>query len=278
MAENIFEFKPGVGPFKVDVPALIRRLTNSEEVPSALGLALRFLQVFDEHGVPPLQIQRLLPQVSPDRLKSLEKLLPVLKTDTLREASELLGIQQGWLEGEDECIYAPRFCYKCPQEFWQDLASIPKANRDFPVRALYAGKPPDYRRGSGQPIVLLMLERIAQIGEKDIYRFRVYDEMWDWGHPPCRIQLKATARLLCQLHGTPLPLFRVSDRTLREIGQGKCVPRRYVDGCLSTNPSLEDYALSHEESGVAREVEELPVVLSYIEQNGLEETARSALG
>ena len=41
-------------------------------------------------------------------------------------------------------------------------------------------------------------------------------------------------------------------------------------------PSLEDYGLSPEESRQAKEVEELPFVLNYIEKNNLEAVARRA--
>lgn len=57
---------------------------------------------------------------------------------------------------------------------------------------------------------------------------------------------------------------------MRDVLEGKLIPQLQLDGCLITNPSLEDFALSKEESLVAKEVEELPAVLDYIRNHGLD--------
>jgi hypothetical protein len=44
---------------------------------------------------------------------------------------------------------------------------------------------------------------------------------------------------------------------LQNILERKKIPRKFVDGCLLTNPSIEDFALTPEESGIAKEVDEL---------------------
>jgi hypothetical protein len=41
-----------------------------------------------------------------------------------------------------------------------------------------------------------------------------------------------------------VPLFQVETRVLSAIQEGRLVPRQYVNRCLLTDPSLEDYACS----------------------------------
>lgn len=66
-----------------------------------------------------------------------------------------------------------------------------------------------------------------------------------------------------------MPLCPVEPADLLRIREGKQIPRSYL-GCLQTSPSLEDYALTSEESVIAKEVVELPEVLEYIEEHNLE--------
>jgi hypothetical protein len=54
------------------------------------------------------------------------------------------------------------------------------------------------------------------------------------------------------------------------------VPRQFVNHCLLTNPSLEDYACSKSEHAQAKETEELPFVMEYIKNHELKNTVRRA--
>lgn len=67
-----------------------------------------------------------------------------------------------------------------------------------------------------------------------------------------------------------VPLYRVDARVLNEIVKGRCFPQSHMRGSVITEPSLEDYALSQNESKVAKECEELPEVLDYIQNKNLQ--------
>ena len=84
------------------------------------------------------------------------------------------------------------------------------------------------------------------------------------------------ARVMDRVFRLPTPTFKVNQRELEAVRSGKRVPRDLVNRCLMTDPSLEDYACSAEEIRAAKETEELPTVLNYIEQSGLERHAREA--
>ena len=79
----------------------------------------------------------------------------------------------------------------------------------------------------------------------------------DWGYAPTHIQLKAIARMIFKVLHTPVPLFIISPAELQNILERKKILRKFVDGCLLTNPSIEDFALTPRENGIAKEVDEL---------------------
>lgn len=79
-------------------------------------------------------------------------------------------------------------------------------------------------------------------------------------------------RTVDRLLDWPVPLYKVSKEVLDEIISGYRVPNPYMkDRRRLHNISLEDYALTPEESRQSKETEELPIVLDYIEAYKLNE-------
>lgn len=264
MAEDLAILKPTFYGIGVNLNELWRRFRGKNDLRSLA--ARRFLKVFEDHGVRPTQIPRFLPEITLSQLEP-NSLLDVLSDGLLARAAELLAIRREWLEGADDRIYAHRSCYQSPSSFFEDLCAIRLDPYSFPVRALYCGKPTQEQE---RPLGLILVERIGEIGDEDIFRYRVYADAWDWSHFTSRIQLKAMARIVNLKLGKPVPLYEVSSKILTEIRDGKRVPRAALQGCLLTDPSLEDFGLSEEESGVAKETDELPAVLNYIREHRLD--------
>lgn len=257
---------------------LWRKLAKSNEPRPVVTVAQRFLQAFREHGVEPAQIPRLLPQIGLDDLQSSERLLAVLTPDVLSQAAKFLGIRLQWLEGVDDKIYADLYTYKEPAKLLQHLAAILPSHSeylDFPLRVLTGAERLDWTNEDQQELAPVLVEKIARLGETDVCRYHVYRDGFDWGYPPARIQLKALARVVYTALHKPVPLYRVSPDVMEAVLEGRRIPREYLNGCRITNPSLEDYALSREESAVAKEVEELTEVLRYIDQERLLEIDRA---
>jgi len=274
MADDIIEFKPGFGPFKLNVNALGRRFSKlGQEDPVAL-VAKRFLQLFKDHGVVISQIPRLMPHLSLDKLRSIDSLIPALLPDVLESAAIFFGVRLAWLEGVDDQIYEPLNCYKNPGVFFDNLSSLTVPTIGFAVRAISTTKKLDRRKDQEQLLALVLVEKIKDLCSEEIHRYRVYCDTWDWSHPPCRIQLKAMARITYQLTQRPVPLHQAKPEELQAIVTGKYVPHTALQGCLLTSPSLEDFALSRGESAQSQEADELPEVLDYIRHNQLEKVAR----
>lgn len=274
MGDDIFEIKPGIGPFKLNVRALLRRLGEKGKNDPVAVVAQRFLQLFQDHGVAITQIPRLIPQLTLEKLRSTESLLPALTSDVLECAATIFGVKLSWLEGVDDRIYETLYCYKQPHVFFENFANLNLLEYGFAVRALSTTKALDGRNDRTQQLALVLVEKVQDLGSEEITRYRVYGDAWDWSHPPCRIQLKAMARLIFQVSHRPVPLHQVKQDLLQAIIDGKSVPHTALQGCLLTNPSLEDFALSRGESAKSKEANELPQVLDYIRNHELENVAQ----
>ena len=236
-------------------------------------VAQRFLQAFLDHGVEASQIPRLLPQVNIGDLQSPEKLLAVISPEILDQTALLFGIRAQWLEGVDDQIYEHLACYKRPAILLEHLAVLLNGKDNFmsfPMRVLSTTKQLDSNSDSQQLMAPVLVEKIAELGEEEIYRYHIYIDGFDWGYAPARIELKALARIVYKQLHFPVPLYVISVKEMQDVLDGKLIPRQFLDGCLITTPSLEDFALTTEESGIANEVEEMPAVLHYIEEHKLQ--------
>ena len=200
----------------------------------------------------------------------------------LDETAKLFGIQVAWLEDTTDRIYNTWTCYKQPGELFELLTRLNQKLPSFPVRALVSTKALDFRSDSEQPLVLVIVEQLAEAEDVDeiwdIERYHIFGDCWDWSHPPCRIQLKAMVRVIDKIIGQPVPLFLVKPKELAAVREGRVVPRQFVNRGLITNPSLEDYACSAAESAQAKETEELRDVQKYIEDHDLENLVRGVSG
>lgn len=238
-------------------------------------VAQRFFQLFKDHGVAVSQIPRLVPDISFEKLRSPENLIPVLTDKIINRIADLFQIRREWLEGLGERIYNTHWCYKNPEALFQDIAKIKYDNAAKPIIVFCSQDKFDYQRSSKQPLVLVLCEKITNFGEKDIQRYKIYEDGWLWDYSKCRIQLKAMTRVWYEISGIPVPIYKVDHKILEAIRKGCRVPNiNEVQTTWLHDVSLEDYALSPEESAVSKESEELPNVLNYIRSYNLENIAR----
>jgi hypothetical protein len=209
-----------------------------------------------------------LPQIKLDDLDSEKALLGVLTPEVLDQTARLFAIRSQWLEGIDDKIYEYLYCYKEPQLFIEKFFSLSRGENNmlrFPIRAITSTKNLDYSSSDYQPLVLVMVELAAMLGDEMVYRYYVFRDGMDWSYSPARIQIKAMIRAIGNY---PVPLFIASQSEIEQLFEGARIPHRFVKGCQITNPSLEDYVCNG--SAVAKEVDELPEVDRYIEEYELD--------
>jgi len=256
-----------------DVIALLKGLSSLRRTSPVAVVGERFLQVFIQHGVRPTQIPRLLPSISLAALISPESLLTAITPKVIDDTTRLFGIRSAWLEGVTDQIYDTHFCYQAPARFFELLSQTPREACSFPVRALTCVDTLDCHDAREQPLALVFVEPItAPENPEDLHpiaRYHIWCDTWDWGYAKSRIQLKAMTRIVDIQLNERVPLYRVERAVLKAIQDGRQIPRAYLRGSLLPEPSLEDYANSQAEHGQAKETEELPYVLAYIEHHKL---------
>ncbi len=234
-------------------------------------IADRFLQAFEAHGIQPSQIPRFITTLSFNDLRDRQTLLAALNHRVLKDAADFLGIRLEWLEGVDDQIYPLHYCYKSPERFFVLFNTLKHGRNDCPVRVVASNKQLDYRRHDEQKLVLVVLEPIAEIGEdENIYRYHIFSDGWDWRHQPCRMDLKAIVKQLLKQQVMTVPIFEAPSDVIEKITNGEIFPADYVSGCLCTDPSLEDYVLTPDQSAVSKESEELPAVEAYLKECNLD--------
>lgn len=228
----------------------------------------RFFELFKAHDVEPSQIPRVFPKLTLKDLATPESLINQLTPDLIDEAATLFNVRSEWLEGIDGAIYEFSSYYKQPKEFLDFFSKLNIDTHYCPVRLLTCANKLDYQSASSQPVLLVVLEKISELGESHIYRFHL-DSEWDWSHSPCRLQLKAITKILFKTYGLTVPIFKTNREQFELIANRAAFPNPYVSGGLCTDPSLEDFVLASAYSVVAKETEELPKVDEYIEKHHL---------
>jgi hypothetical protein len=209
---------------------LLQRLTGKPTINSVNIVAQRFIQIFQEHGVIAAQIPRLMPQIKLGDLQSEASLLAALTPDILKQTAELLGVSLKWLEGASDKIYEDQSCYKRPELFFELLAGIRnrKSGDDIgiPLQILTSNKHLDGSNTQNQPLLPILVEEIAELDDETIYRYIIFNDGFDWGYLPTRVQLKAMARMLFTRGHTVTPLLEVKSEVLERINEGKpCISR-----------------------------------------------------
>lgn len=255
----------------------IKELTrNPVEPPSPQLVSKRFRQLFVDHGIEETRIPRVFPKITLEDLQSDSLLIKKLSPELINEVAELFKVKSDWLDGVDSTIYHAQTCYKQPKEFFEFLNRIEFGESDFPFRVITPVKKFDYKDDAHQPFSILFVEKIAELGDQDVHRYYI-DAGWAWDHKTCRIQLKAMALLYWKHIKHPITIYTVPPDIYFEIENLQKIPYSYLTGSLISDPSIEDYISNPELSVVAKEFEELPEVLKYIEEYKLNDLSMKDL-
>ncbi|WP_350116072.1 hypothetical protein [Nitrosomonas sp.] len=252
------------------VDKLIRGLIGKNKANPVSTIPLRFFQVFEDHGIAISQIPRLLPEIQFNDLKSEDSLLQVLNYEILEQTAKLFGIRRLWLEGVDDQIYELHSCYKHPAIFFTEFDDFcHRKDNDLylPVRAFTTCKSLDYTDSVYQPIALVLVDQIAVLDDKEIFRYCVLNDAWDWGYAPTRIQVKAMIHLISIAVDESIPLHVIAPDQIEDLYASTVFPGSLIKGCYMTDPALDDYTTTGYYN--SKETDEFPEVLKYIEEHGL---------
>jgi hypothetical protein len=222
---------------------------------SSLLIAGRFIKIFEYHGISKDQIPEIFPDISLSDLTSKEDILAMLNEDLLKKTASLFCINKEWLQGETKKIYRGLGCYKRPEVFFDKLKDIDFEETFRPVLVFSVSRKLDFKSGKNQPIVLFLQEKITTIGTKDIYRYFLFSDGWNWRNYNGRIQLKAMGKIVWDKFEIDVPIYSISKKNFRKLQKGEAVPSEYNIEREDTGLFLENYALS---LGSGKDMNNLP--------------------
>ncbi len=237
----------------------------------SLLVADRFVEIFKYHGISKNQIPEIFPEISLDDLANRENILAKLDEGLLKKTASLFCINKEWLTGDVKVIYKGVGCYKRPEIFLNKLRDIDLKKTFRPVLLLSLSSKLDYKSKKSQPLLLFLQEKIKTIGHKEIYRYFLFNDGWNWRNYNGRIQLKATGKFIYEKFEVDIPIYSISKENFKKLKKREAVPSAYNIPRENTGLFLENYSLTPNvennlppgEPAETREVEDLPMVMQY---------------
>jgi hypothetical protein len=254
-------------------------------IPSVAALLNRVRQVFSEQGLTPAHLTRFFTLMNApfdfrlDHYRTDAALLAWLDDAKLNWIAQVFGIRREWLDGEDEHVHEQWFFDKNPRLFWE--VARPKGPTGVSVMPeaffLRWGTGGEWAKGQSAVFVVLAIPLCQISAELTIYRYVSDFTPYPWDYPRSHIQLRAWARLLYGPGGYIIHGREMTYKTGEKLESNAQFLRKVInDGSLVRRLDWhpDDFALSVEESAVAKEAGTLPQVLAFLSSHGLPAAVR----
>lgn len=240
----------------------------------------RLIAVAVAHGLQPQEIPRLFPAIGYGDVGDPHQLVNAITPAVIDSAAALFGVRREFLEGLDDMAYFPFGSGRIPAResmslvvdavalavsAWSELPPLARG----PLAVLTDDATPDRLSGRVQRLVPIIIEPSGNELDGPVYRCQVFGGYMDWRNDDQRLGLKAVAWLVWHRLRKIVPIYRVSESELDDVMSGMAVPSVVFRRSILTNPSLEDFVMTPTSSGVAKETEELPEILAFLESSGL---------
>lgn len=243
-------------------------------------IARRLIEVAIAHGLQPQEIPRLFPAIGYGHIDDLHQLVHAITPAVIDSAAALFGVRREFLEGRDDMAYFPFGTGRAAASESMSLVvaavalavsawSEPSPLLRGPLAILTDDENPDRLSGRKQRLVPIVIEPSGTELDSPVYRCQVFGGYMDWRNDDQRLGLKAVAWLIWHRLRKIVPIYRVSESELDDVMSGMSVPSVVFQRSILTNPSLEDYVMKPTSNSVARESEEIPDILAFIESGGL---------
>jgi hypothetical protein len=236
----------------------------------------RFIKIFELHGIEKIQIPQIVREIKLEDLSNNEKLLQVLTNEVIQKIADLFQVNREWIEGGVKKIYRPQTYHKNPKLFIEKLKSIDYKSTFQPITVFSSESKLDFSSNKSQPIAIVLREKINEIGGKEIFRFYISGDGWNWRENKGRVQLKAMAKIAYENFDIDIPIYQTNSSNIKKIKEGEIVPGYYSMKSKITNISLENFAISPSNFNCIfppechyelREKEELSEVNKYIKNH-----------
>lgn len=163
------EISSGLSIFKF-IAELYRKIRPVKQVHEET-IAIRFLKLFEAHGVHQNQIPSFIGHgLTIADVQTDKSLLPKLNDELLDDVCELFAIRREWLDGADDQIYPLHDFYKWPEKFAEFLDEKLVDKKGYEISgAVLATKEPKPEDSA----LIIIEEPIGEQGDRVIYRYHL---------------------------------------------------------------------------------------------------------
>lgn len=253
----------------------LRALLNRKEPDSISLMPVRFRQVFEANGLDVTVVPRLIPQLKFSDLLADDKLLKEITPEVIDATAQLFGVRSEWLQGLDDFPYQVAWSRGTPQNLLARLSDAiaprGKERNHFPLRVLTTSMNLDRQGNHQQWLLPVIVETVDELGDTPIHRCHIFGNHYDWTNEAARLEIKALAWVVYHQLGSPVSLYQVTPKEMEKFMMGEAIPSVLWRKGLLSAPSLEDFALSKQESVQAKETDELAKLQEYLDVFGLKE-------
>lgn len=189
-----------------------KKFLDSRKSPPQESVAMRFVRLFESHGVHRNQIPRFIGHgLTLKDVKDDAVLLEKLDEALLEAACAKFAVRREWLDGAEEQIHPCHDFYKDPEGFSQFLEKL--LARDPGVRWHGVLLVPEERNSEAWAVIVLQ-EPIGDIGDKAIYRYHLFNN-WLFTYWKSRAYLAACIaiawKMKLHIHGRKLPTKEIDE-------------------------------------------------------------------
>lgn len=223
--------------------------------------AERFKLLFNRHGVETSEIPEIsgFESISLYDLNSNDRLLQKLTPEFLNKTANLFGVRLEWLRSGEPNMYQHRHWYKSRlSHFFEDLKEIDFEGIYDPFFVITTVDKFDVHATEHQPFILVLRKNITEIGDKDVFKYFM-EAVWDWHHPPCRLQAKGLATKYYELTKRMVTIYKTSSDNFHHISEGFIPPEFGLR--RNQNISFEQYGTIKLPYGESYEVFEHSAIL-----------------
>lgn len=242
----------------------------------------RFRRIFAAQGLQPMQGMRVVPALKRMKAADLlddDRLLQCLDDEVLASLADTFGVQRCWLEmADDENVYESLYVDERPSKFLELLIDLRSRGAHAELHVVKGTENRLDSLGGSEPLAVFLREEIARPDEGEaVWRDIPIMDRWDWGHLPCRIQLKALALMAWQFEVSVYSHVAPQQR-IDAFLDGKDLCGELIRDTGIHSWHLDDYIFTCRESVRAKDESEALAARRYLEEQGLMAPLLEAVG
>jgi hypothetical protein len=204
----------------------------------------------------------------PSDLSTPRSIINLLSHDQIYTCAELFGVSKTWLHGEGN-IYPYHNFYKDTGGFMRLIFDLRLKNQFNNIRgyAIRSERGFDKNSPNHQSLYIVLAEQIALFNNRPVYRYIPIQTDWNWGYWRSRLEVKTLFYLEDQKSDfVKLQGVEASEELLRGFNFASQFPDRFIRSRISW--STYDYANSIDENICAKETDEFPKLIDYLNTIG----------